>query len=100
MLAGSQRIGMARDCLQYDAKGADRRIQEGEAVKQLDFERSEFEDRLRRARAALAEQAVEAMIVHDPANIFWLTGWRGKGYQIHQALIVTVEDKPLGLLTR
>ena len=69
-------------------------------MQQLDFEISEFGDRLRRVRSALAEQAVDGMIVHDPANIFWLTGWRGKGYQIHQALIVTVEDKPLGLLTR
>ena len=64
-------------------------------MKQLDFEPQEFADRLRRTRAALAEHGVDAMLVHDPASIFWLTGWRGKGYQIYQALVVTVEDDPL-----
>lgn len=69
-------------------------------MKQLDFEVREFDDRLRRTRAALVEHGVDAMLVHDPANIYWLTGWRGKGYQIYQALVVTVEDAPLVLLTR
>jgi Xaa-Pro aminopeptidase len=69
-------------------------------MKQLDFEPQEFADRLRRTRAALADNGVDAMLVHDPASIYWLTGWRGKGYQIYQALVVTVEDSPLVLLTR
>ncbi len=69
-------------------------------MKQLDFEPREFAERLRRARVALQEHAVDAMIVHDPANVFWLTGWRGKGYQMYQPLIVTAEDTPLTLLTR
>ena len=69
-------------------------------MKQLDFAHAEYQDRLRRARAALREHAVDGMIVHDPANIFWLTGWRGKGYQIYQALILTVDERPLSLLTR
>jgi Xaa-Pro dipeptidase len=69
-------------------------------MKQLDFELSEFQDRMRRVRAALHDHAVDGMIIHDPANIFWLTGWRGKGYQTYQALIVSVEGSPLALLTR
>src|SRR5262245_38461766 len=69
-------------------------------MKQLDFEHAEYQDRLRRARAVLRDHAVDGMIVHDPANIFWLTGWRGKGYQIYQALILTVDERPLSLLTR
>jgi Xaa-Pro dipeptidase len=69
-------------------------------MKQLDFELGEFQDRLRRARAALRDQAVDAMIVQDPANIFWLTGWRGKSYQMYQALILTIDESPLSLLTR
>jgi Xaa-Pro aminopeptidase len=69
-------------------------------MKQLDFEVGEFQDRLRRARAALRDHAVDGMLVQDPANIFWLTGWRGKGYQLYQALVLTVDDRPLSLLTR
>ena len=63
-------------------------------MRQLDFEPAEFAQRLGRLRQALAEQAVDAMLVHDPANVYWLTGWRGKGYQQYQPLLVTVDDAP------
>ena len=69
-------------------------------MKQLDFAHADYQDRLRRARQALRDHTVDGMIIHDPANIFWLTGWRGKGYQIYQTLILTVDERPLTLLTR
>ena len=69
-------------------------------MKQLDFAPGEYQDRLRRARSALRDHSVDGMIVHDPANIFWLTGWRGKGYQIYQALMLTADEHPLSFLTR
>lgn len=69
-------------------------------MQQLDFEVSEFQQRLGRARRALAELEVDAMLVHDPTNIYWLTGWRGKGYQVYQPLILAVGDERLTLLTR
>ena len=43
---------------------------------------------------------MDAMLVHDPANVYWLTGWRGKGYQQFQPLLVTADDQPMALLTR
>jgi Xaa-Pro aminopeptidase len=69
-------------------------------MKQLDFSPDEYQDRLRGARVALRDHAVDGLIVHDPTNISWLTGWRGKGYQIYQALILTADERPLTLLTR
>src|SRR5215831_5320403 len=69
-------------------------------MKQLDFAPDEYQDRLRCARVALRDHAVDGIVVHDPTNIFWLTGWRGKGYQIYQALILIVDERPLSLLTR
>ena len=69
-------------------------------MRQLDFEPAEFAQRLDRVRQALVEHGVDAMLIHDPANVYWLTGWRGKGYQQYQPLLVTVDDRPLALLTR
>lgn len=69
-------------------------------MRKLDFEPAEFEQRLKRVRQALVEHAVDGMLIHDPANVYWLTGWRGKGYQQYQPLLVTVDERPLALLTR
>ena len=69
-------------------------------MKDLDFKPEEYADRLRRARAMLVENAVDAMVIQDPASIFWLTGWRGKAYQSYQALILRVDESPLTLITR
>ena len=40
----------------------------------MTFERSEYEDRLRRVRERMAEQGLGSLISTDPANMHYLTG--------------------------
>ena len=43
----------------------------------MDFEMSEYRRRIDKTRKAMAERGVELMIVVDPSNMAWLTGYDG-----------------------
>ncbi len=61
----------------------------------LRFSREEFADRLAATRAAMAERGVEALIVSDPTNMNWLTGYDGWSFYVHQAVIVPPSGEPV-----
>ena len=45
------------------------------------FARSEYVDRLERVRIAMQVRKIDVLVVGDPANIYWLSGydaWSGK----------------------
>ena len=45
------------------------------------FARSEYVDRLERVRIAMEVRKIDVLVVGDPANIYWLSGydaWSGK----------------------
>lgn len=45
------------------------------------FARSEYVDRLERVRIAMQVRKIDVLVVSDPANIYWLSGydaWSGK----------------------
>ncbi|MFT7532222.1 MAG: ectoine hydrolase [Gammaproteobacteria bacterium] len=39
--------------------------------------------------------AIEILIVSDPSNMAWLTGYDGWSFYVHQAVIITLDDQPL-----
>ena len=39
------------------------------------FSRSEYADRLNRVRTAMQMQEMDVLVISDPANINWLTGY-------------------------
>ena len=41
------------------------------------FEQSEFEDRLRKVKESMYRQGMEVLLVTDPANMNYLTGYDG-----------------------
>ena len=59
------------------------------------FDRVEYAERLQRTRAAMAARDVELLIVTDPANMNWLTGYDGWSFYVHQCVLVALEGEPL-----
>jgi ectoine hydrolase len=62
---------------------------------QLKFSREEFDERLAKTRRAMQGKGVEMLIVSDPSNMAWLTGYDGWSFYVHQAVIVTPEGEPI-----
>lgn len=61
----------------------------------LDFEISEYKDRLSKTQQSMTEKRIELLIVTDPANMCWLTGYDGWSFYVPQCILVPVDDKPL-----
>ncbi|QLC23924.1 M24 family metallopeptidase [Parasphingopyxis algicola] len=59
--------------------------------KQL-FTQSEFDRRLVRVRTAMEAERVDAIVVSDPNNIYYLTGYSGISHYVPQGLLVTADD--------
>ncbi len=61
----------------------------------LPFERAEYAQRLAKTRAAMAQKGVDVLIVSDPANMNWLTGYDGWSFYVHQCVLVGPEGEPV-----
>ena len=62
----------------------------------LKFTRAEYADRLQKTRRAMEEKGVDLLIVSDPSNMNWLTGYDGWSFYVHQAVIVPPERETPG----
>lgn len=56
------------------------------------FTAAEHEARLRAARARMAEAGIDLVVVCDPANIDYLTGYRGWSFYTPQAVLLHQEE--------
>lgn len=61
----------------------------------LHFERSEYQARIAKARAAMQERGIELLVVSDPSNMAWLTGYDGWSFYVHQAVLLALEGEPV-----
>jgi len=61
----------------------------------MDFEMSEYRRRIEKTRKAMADRGVELMIVVDPSNMAWLTGYDGWSFYVHQCVLLTEEGEPI-----
>ncbi len=61
----------------------------------LNFSREEYTTRLAKTRAAMAEAGIELLIVSDPSNMAWLTGYDGWSFYVHQCVLVPPEGDPV-----
>ncbi|WP_298835666.1 M24 family metallopeptidase [uncultured Roseobacter sp.] len=64
-------------------------------VTDLPFEISEYDTRITRTRAAMQEAGADVIVVSDPANMAWLTGYDGWSFYVHQAVILPMAGPPL-----
>ncbi len=60
----------------------------------LPFTVSEYQQRLGKARASMAEKGIDLLIVTDPSNMAWLTGYDGWSFYVHQCIILPMEGDP------
>ncbi len=58
------------------------------------FDQAEFDARLTRTRAAMNARGLDAIIVSDPSNMSWLTGYDGWSFYVHQAVVLTAQSTP------
>ena len=58
------------------------------------FSVTEYEDRLQRTRAAMTAHGVDALIIGDPANINWLTGYDAWSFYTPQIMAVSLDRGP------
>ncbi len=59
------------------------------------FTRAEYADRLARTRRAMEAKGVDLLVVSDPSNMAWLTGYDGWSFYVHQAVIVPPDGDPI-----
>ncbi|MFV0299558.1 MAG: ectoine hydrolase DoeA, partial [Paracoccus sp. (in: a-proteobacteria)] len=59
------------------------------------FTNAEYETRLARSRAAMARAGLDLLIVSDPSNMAWLTGYDGWSFYVHQCVIVGPDGPPV-----
>ncbi|MDZ7601105.1 MAG: ectoine hydrolase DoeA [Hoeflea sp.] len=61
----------------------------------LNFSRDEYADRLARTRKAMEAAGVDVIIVSDPSNMAWLTGYDGWSFYVHQCVVVGPDGDPV-----
>ncbi|MCP4493044.1 MAG: ectoine hydrolase DoeA [Gammaproteobacteria bacterium] len=61
----------------------------------LNFTREEYASRLAKTRTAMSERNIDCLIVVDPSNMAWLTGYDGWSFYTHQCVIVQHEHEPI-----
>jgi ectoine hydrolase len=59
------------------------------------FSKAEYDRRLARTRAAMAEKGIEVLFVEDPSNMAWLTGYDGWSFYVHQGVLVFHDADPV-----
>ncbi|WP_018236209.1 M24 family metallopeptidase [Ensifer sp. BR816] len=59
------------------------------------FELSEYQARLKSTRQAMQEAGIDLLVVTDPANMGWLTGYDGWSFYVHQCVLVSMTEDPL-----
>lgn len=61
----------------------------------LKFTREEYAQRLAKTRRAMEDKGVDLLIVTDPSNMNWLTGYDGWSFYVHQCVVVPPEGEPV-----
>ena len=62
----------------------------------LYFEVSEYKERLRKTKEAMHHQGIEVLLITDPANMNYITGYDGWSFYVHQGVIVALnKEEPI-----
>ncbi|HBM29956.1 MAG TPA: ectoine hydrolase DoeA, partial [Halomonas sp.] len=61
----------------------------------LPFTREEYANRLWKVRTEMAVRGIDVLIVSDPSNMAWLTGYDGWSFYVHQCVLVGLEGEPV-----
>ncbi|TFB14157.1 M24 family metallopeptidase [Filobacillus milosensis] len=58
----------------------------------LDFDILEYQQRLEKTKISMANQGVEVLLITDPANMNYLSGYDAWSFYVHQMLIVIIDE--------
>ena len=61
----------------------------------LPFSPDEYAQRLAKTRRAMDRAGVDVIIVSDPSNMAWLTGYDGWSFYVHQCVLVGPDGDPV-----
>ncbi|MFP4637974.1 MAG: M24 family metallopeptidase [Spirochaetaceae bacterium] len=62
------------------------------------FEVAEYEHRIEGTKRSMEQRGIEVLIVSQPANMNYLTGYDGWSFYVHQAVVVSLEqEQPMWL---
>ncbi|MGC3874516.1 ectoine hydrolase DoeA [Halomonas sp. GXIMD04776] len=61
----------------------------------LPFTREEYAQRLLKVRTAMATRGIDVLIISDPSNMAWLTGYDGWSFYVHQCVLLGLEGEPV-----
>jgi len=61
----------------------------------LNFSRAEYAERLAKTRKAMERAGIDLLIVTDPSNMHWLTGYDGWSFYVHQCVLVPPVGEPV-----
>ncbi|UWR33479.1 ectoine hydrolase DoeA [Sulfitobacter sp. W027] len=62
---------------------------------EANFTNSEYQRRVDRTRKTMAARNMDAIVVSDPSNMSWLSGYDGWSFYVYQAVILTHEGEPV-----
>ncbi len=59
------------------------------------FAREEYQSRLKKVRDSMSERDLDAMLIGDPANMNWLTGFDAWSFYVPQVMLVLHDHDPI-----
>lgn len=62
---------------------------------QLPFSREEYDARIAKTRKAMEARGIELLLVTDPSNMAWLTGYDGWSFYVHQCVLLPLDGLPI-----
>lgn len=64
-------------------------------VPALNFSIDEYNRRIDKTRQAMSARGVDLIVVSDPSNMAWLTGYDGWSFYVHQAVLLALDGEPI-----
>ena len=61
----------------------------------LHFSLAEYAERITKTRVAMQERGLDLIIVSDPSNMAWLTGYDGWSFYVHQGVLLALDGDPV-----
>ena len=59
------------------------------------FTIGEYRARIQRVREAMARAGIDVMVISDPSNMAWLTGYDGWSFYVHQCVLLGRSGEPV-----
>jgi ectoine hydrolase len=59
------------------------------------FTDAEYEARITRTRAEMEKRGIELLVISDPSNMNWISGYDGWSFYVHQAVLLPLEGEPV-----